>query len=101
VIVASGDDGVGKDSHSFSNDGSKTSRWLPFPASCPFVTSVGATRLFNPEIIGFDKRDGSVTGGSFSSYFSRPKYQDKAVSAYAQSLGAQFVGDGLYNKNDN
>jgi tripeptidyl-peptidase-1 len=99
VIVASGDDGVGKDGHCFSNDGTKKPQWLPtFPASCPFVTSVGATRLLNPEIAGFDRRGNFISGGGFSNYFSRPKYQDQAVGEYVHNLGDDFTGDGFYNK---
>ena len=101
IIVASGDDGVGKGDNCFSNDGSDKPRWLPaFPASCPFVTSVGGTRFLNSdlgEIAGWDKRGGFVSGGGFSNYFSRPKYQERAVSAYVESLGDYFVGEGLYN----
>lgn len=98
VLVSSGDDGVGRDGHCFSNDGNKP-QWLPtFPASCPFVTAVGGTRFIEPEMAGFDRRGDFVTGGGFSNHFPRPRYQDQAVSAYVRGLGDKFVGEGLYNK---
>jgi tripeptidyl-peptidase-1 len=97
VIFASGDQGVGRDGYCKSNDGSAKTRFLPvFPASCPYVTSVGATRLVGPEIVAFDARGGFVSGGGFSNYFSRPLYQDKAVELYLQSLDNSL--DMYYNK---
>jgi tripeptidyl-peptidase I len=101
VVVSSGDDGVGRDGHCFSNYGNKKPQWLPtFPASCPFVTAAGGTRYIEPgiEIAGFDRRWDFVTGGGFSNHFPRPRYQDQAVSAYVRGLGGNFVGEGLYNK---
>lgn len=63
VIVASGDEGVGKDSKCFSNDGSDKPKFQPtFPASCPFVTAVGGTRHLDPVMAGFDARGGFSTG---------------------------------------
>jgi tripeptidyl-peptidase-1 len=96
LAFGSGDSGVGTDGTCLSNDGKDTSTFLPtFPASCPYITSVGATKLI-PEIVATDSRNGFVSGGGFSQYFERPKYQDAVVSAYVKSLGSQF--DGLYNK---
>ncbi|KAI0378056.1 tripeptidyl-peptidase [Hypomontagnella monticulosa] len=87
VIFASGDHGVGRDSSCRSNDGSDKPQFVPvFPASCPYVTSVGATRLVGPEIVAFDARGGFVSGGGFSNYFDRPKYQEKHVEQYLQGL---------------
>jgi tripeptidyl-peptidase-1 len=44
VFFSSGDSGVGPDGDCVSNDGKNTPMFLPaFPASCPYVTSVGAT----------------------------------------------------------
>ncbi|KAI2640327.1 tripeptidyl-peptidase [Hypomontagnella submonticulosa] len=87
VIFASGDHGVGRDGYCKSNDGSDRPQFMPvFPASCPYVTAVGATRLVGPEIVAFDARGGFVSGGGFSNYFSRPKYQEKHVERYLQGL---------------
>lgn len=88
VIFSSGDSGVG--GSCLSNDGSNRTVFLPgFPASCPFVTSVGGTYGTNPEkAIDF-------SGGGFSDLFPRPIYQDRAVEGYLRRLGNQW--DGLYN----
>ncbi|KAG8716001.1 hypothetical protein FRC09_016119 [Ceratobasidium sp. 395] len=60
-----------------------------FPASCPFVTSVGATHKISPEEgVGFSQ-------GGFSNYFERPDYQKNAVADYISSLGSKY--NGLYN----
>ncbi|KAF1958205.1 tripeptidyl-peptidase-like protein [Byssothecium circinans] len=88
VIFSSGDTGVG--SACQTNDGKNTTRFLPiFPASCPYVTSVGGTRNINPEIAV------SFSSGGFSDLYERPAYQESAVSAYLSKLGSQW--EGLYN----
>jgi tripeptidyl-peptidase-1 len=84
VLVASGDDGVG---HGNCADSSGNVRFMPeFPASCPWVTSVGGTTGARPEIAA------SISGGGFSSYFKRPKYQDRAVSKFLQYFGTEYPG---------
>lgn len=51
MFVSSGDAGVGDDDTCYSNTNSSTYEFLPaFPTSCPWVTSVGATANFNPEV---------------------------------------------------
>ncbi|KGO69681.1 Peptidase S8/S53, subtilisin/kexin/sedolisin [Penicillium italicum] len=95
VLVASGDFGVGRNDLCMSNDGEHR-RFAPsFPASCPFVTSVGATRLVGPEIVAFDGRSDFASGGGFSDLFARPDYQFHAVESYLSGLGEDY--DGLYN----
>lgn len=87
VIFASGDQGVGRDGNCKSNDGFEKPQFVPvFPASCPYVTSVGATRLVGPEVVGFDARARFVSGGGFSNYFSRPHYQNDQVPQYIEGL---------------
>ncbi|KAL4879618.1 peptidase S8/S53 domain-containing protein [Aspergillus karnatakaensis] len=88
VIFSSGDDGVG--SSCLTNDGTSKARFQPiFPASCPFVTSVGGTYGSSPEkAIDF-------SGGGFSDRFQRHAYQDAAVESYLKTLGDKW--DGLYN----
>lgn len=50
VFFGSGDEGVGPSGYCVSNDGTNSSTFLPqFPSSCPYVTSVGATKNFEPE----------------------------------------------------
>lgn len=58
-----------------------------FPASCPYVTAVGATQLFSFESgaeISASPRTGSgiTTGGGFSSYYSKLDFQSSAISSY-------------------
>ena len=97
VLVASGDYGVGHSGPCVSNDGAESPRFLPsFPGSCPYVTTVGATRDIVPEIVAADGENGFVTGGGFSNYFPRPSYQDRAVPAYVRGLGQTH--ENLYNK---
>ncbi|CZS88190.1 related to tripeptidyl-peptidase I [Rhynchosporium graminicola] len=98
IIFASGDDGIGKDGNCFSNDGENRSTFLPvFPASCPFVTSVGGTRGLEPEIAAFNARTGYVTGGGFSNYFPRPRWQDVAVTDYLRYRLEPQKYEGLFN----
>ncbi|KAH9010430.1 peptidase S8/S53 domain-containing protein [Lactarius pseudohatsudake] len=83
VLFASGDYGVGK--------GDCTARFTPlFPATCPYVTAVGGTTSFMPEVAA------SLSGGGFSEYFLRPEYQQQAVSTFLDNLGQQYSG--LYNR---
>lgn len=99
LIFSSGDSGVGPDGDCFSNDGKNSSHFLPaFPAACPYVTAVGATRNFNPEVAAFDTfADGSTftSGAGFSNLFARPAYQDAAVQGYLDVIGD--LDKGLYN----
>ncbi|KAH9158670.1 peptidase S8/S53 domain-containing protein [Lactarius sanguifluus] len=67
-----------------------TVRFEPtFPGTCPFITVVGGTTEFEPEIAA------SISGGGFSDYFERPSYQAGAVSTFLQDLGNRYLG--LYN----
>jgi tripeptidyl-peptidase I len=90
VIFSSGDNGVG--GGCLTNDGRNRTRFLPtYPATCPFVTSVGGTCETNPE------RAISFSSGGFSEIFPRPEYQERLVSKYLTALGDRW--DGLYNRN--
>ena len=96
LLFASGDNGVGANGDCFTNDGKNTSTFLPsFPSTCPYITSVGGTKNFGPEVAAFDPENRFASGGGFSNYFKRPSYQDDAVDGYLQTLGTQFKG--LYN----
>ena len=91
VIFASGDHGVGQDGRCKDTDTSQGPQFVPmFPASCPYVTSVGATRLVGPEVVAFDARGGFVSGGGFSNYFQRPTYQHQHVTSYLEKLNADL-----------
>jgi tripeptidyl-peptidase-1 len=97
LFFGSGDAGVGTEGDCFTNNGKNTSTFLAmFPTSCPFITSVGATKDI-PEVVATDSLNGFVSGGGFSRYFPRPSYQDSIVPEYVKSLGNQFAG--LFNPN--
>jgi tripeptidyl-peptidase-1 len=57
-----------------------------FPASCPFVTSVGATANFTPEV------SEPFSSGGFSNVFPMPAYQSASVAAYLATLPSDFPG---------
>ncbi|KIK66624.1 hypothetical protein GYMLUDRAFT_257458 [Collybiopsis luxurians FD-317 M1] len=80
VLFGSGDSGVGPGSQNC------TSFTPIFPASCPFVTSVGATTNFTAET------SASFSGGGFSDIFAQPSYQSTAVSSYLSALGSTYSG---------
>ncbi|RKF75702.1 Tripeptidyl-peptidase sed3 [Golovinomyces cichoracearum] len=82
VLVSSGDSGSGSNcSETLPN----SLRYTPaFPASCPFVTSVGATYQIEPEVAV------PFSGGGFSDYFPRPAYQDPTVTAYLETANPAF-----------
>ncbi|KAF7335256.1 Tripeptidyl-peptidase sed2 [Mycena sanguinolenta] len=98
LMVASGDKGVGDANLNpatqtcFTNDGQNRTQFLPgFPASCPFVTTVGGTVLYPEQAVYF-------SGGGFSNYFARPSYQDAAVQGYLSQL-PNGTYSGLFNPN--
>ncbi|KIK61117.1 hypothetical protein GYMLUDRAFT_59078 [Collybiopsis luxurians FD-317 M1] len=91
ILYSSGDNGVAglggqcldSSARPVSSGGT---RFNPqFPASCPFVTSVGATQM-NPNSTIVDPEAACEThifsGGGFSDIFSMPDYQKSAVSSY-------------------
>ena len=97
LFFGSGDSGVGQDGNCYTNDGKNTSTFLAmFPTSCPYITSVGATK-FIPEVVATDSSNGFVSGGGFSRYFPMPKYQEHTVPEYVKDIGNEFAG--LYNPN--
>ncbi|KAJ6114666.1 hypothetical protein N7486_000444 [Penicillium sp. IBT 16267x] len=88
VIFSSGDSGPGGSCE--SNDGSHRAKFIPsWPASCPFVTSVGGTYGSSPE------QGISFSGGGFSDYFDRPSYQDSPVQKFLDKNGVKWKG--LFN----
>ncbi|KAH8981303.1 subtilisin-like protein [Lactarius hatsudake] len=87
VLIPTGDDGVGP-GNCVADDGSV--QFIPtFPATCPYVTAVGGTTGYGPEIAA------SISGGGFSNIFRRPYYQEQAVTEFLQHLGNQY--EGKYN----
>ncbi|KAI3616687.1 tripeptidyl peptidase [Moniliophthora roreri] len=97
LFFSSGDGGVGDGNEDpatqqcITNDGRNITKFMPgFPASCPYVTAVGGT-IFVPEVAV------DFSGGGFSDYWSRPAYQEKAVSAFLDKL-PKGTYEGLFNR---
>ncbi|KAG6910783.1 hypothetical protein DXG01_007671 [Tephrocybe rancida] len=95
LMFSSGDGGVGDNNpdpatqQCFTNDGRNVTRFIPsFPAS---VTVVGGTTGV-PEVAV----SRFFSGGGFSNYFGRPKYQDDAVKKYLAAL-PKGTYKGLFN----
>ncbi|KAH9064373.1 subtilisin-like protein [Lactarius vividus] len=88
VLFASGDHGVGNgDCLVPGKSGELSVQFLPiFPATCPWVTSVGGTTGHDPEVAA------SISGGGFSIYFLRQAYQENAVSTFLQNFGDKYKG---------
>jgi tripeptidyl-peptidase-1 len=111
LLFGSGDGGAGDIAGNdaelcISNDGKNTTKFIAsFPASCPYVTTVGATQGFEPEVAAYRPAnslgpDGKLhgyyaSGSGFSEYFPRPAYQDAAIKPYLKKLGS--LHKGLYN----
>jgi tripeptidyl-peptidase-1 len=75
-----------------------------FPASCPYVTTVGATKglglgNFSMEVAAGYPANVSTyaSGGGFSNYFSRPAWQDSVVRDYMNGLTPDEVDPNMYN----
>ncbi|KAJ7315162.1 subtilisin-like protein [Mycena albidolilacea] len=79
VLFASGDQGSGGLNETASSCGT-TKFQVAFPASCPYVTAVGATT----QTSGTSPRLALhvLSGGGFSSFFARPSYQNTLVGSY-------------------
>ncbi|KAH9036021.1 peptidase S8/S53 domain-containing protein [Lactarius deliciosus] len=95
-ILKDGDGGVGDGDPdpatqtSFTTNGKNQTKFLPyFPASCPYVTAVGATTQI-PEVAAHN------SGGGFSNYFQRPSWQRAAVTKFLESL-PDGTDTGLFN----
>lgn len=78
VLFSSGDLGVG--AGCLAPDYKTVEFNAIFPATCPYLTSVGGTVDVTPEIAW----DGS--SGGFSKYFARPSYQNKAIKTYMKTV---------------
>ncbi|KAF2164325.1 hypothetical protein M409DRAFT_67866 [Zasmidium cellare ATCC 36951] len=112
ILISSGDSGVAGPAGDDSENGCLQGGTVfspDFPASCPYVTAVGATLL-----VGDAKKDEETavtrfpSGGGFSNiYYPAPDYQTAAVSTYFATAGdqypyytnGQYDGKGIYNHN--
>ncbi|XP_054469833.1 tripeptidyl-peptidase 1 [Anoplopoma fimbria] len=92
LLFASGDSGAGckhfgKDQNSFRPS---------FPASSPYVTTVGGTSFKNPFKVTFEVTD-YISGGGFSNVFKMPDYQASAVDGYLKTVAATLPPKTYYN----
>ncbi|OAA45637.1 tripeptidyl peptidase precursor [Metarhizium rileyi] len=90
VLSGSGDGGAkgGRNATCRSNDGSNRDMTIStFPASCPWVTSVGAVTNGMEPPVGAD-----FSSGGFSAYFARPEWQKSAVEEYVAALDGHLKG---------
>ncbi|KAF8340259.1 tripeptidyl peptidase A [Cantharellus anzutake] len=91
IIHSSGDSGVGTgiDPTGSGPCFTPVNAFSPtFPATCPYVTSVGGT-------VGDPETAISFSGGGFSNYFPRPSYQDVAIPGYIANYATEQKG--LFN----
>jgi len=94
VLAATGDSGAAGNTNyecrSIGPGGGRPMLIPTFPASCPYVTAVGATDNLEPDVVT------TYSAGGFSNYFARPSWQDDAVEGYVRSLNR--TKEGLYNQ---
>jgi len=88
ILFAAGDSGVG--------NGGPCKKFVPdYPASSPYITTVGGTQLglfeSGEEVVWPDG------GGGFSNYWPRPSYQDDAVNDYLQNAGSNLPSESVFN----
>jgi len=100
LVAASGDDGVAGHGARLQYGGAWYCGYSPsFPASSPFVLSVGGTQ--GPEsgleeVVCQGDNGGVITsGGGFSDFYPRPWFQDSAVSSYLNSSIGLSVASGF------
>ncbi|KAK8052500.1 hypothetical protein PG993_003885 [Apiospora rasikravindrae] len=95
TLVATGDGGVrgtGQAAQCVSNDGEGRPMFIPtFPASCPYVTAVGATLASG----GPPFEAASFSAGGFSNYFRVPRWQRRDAASYVAAMGPSHAG--FYN----
>ncbi|KAI1796887.1 subtilisin-like protein [Ganoderma leucocontextum] len=105
-VVSSGDHGVAYGSQECFVNGTivtqpdKGGFVGQFPASCPYVTAVGATQLAKNNTIA--DGEGATTdfpsGGGFSRIFGQPTYQKRAVSRYLNNYVPKSYGADVFNR---
>lgn len=103
-LFSSGDWGVaGNGGYCLNTDGTQTPDGAvfnpAFPATCPFVTSVGATEV-SPGHNVWEPENACqqviYSGGGFSNYFRTPNYQKAAVEGYLKANPISYSKD-IYN----
>jgi len=100
IFASSGDSGAAGVIYDVLSAGGSCEYQPQFPASCPYVTAVGATQgpEANPpsaEIVCSTATGALITsGGGFSTIFSQPSYQTSAVQSYFSAASAAGTSPG-------
>lgn len=103
IVISSGDDGV--DGAGITNGdvclGTALAPFIPtYPGGCQYVSSIGATMNFDPEVMVSDTLpgvDGFFSGAGRSNFFPIPSYQASQVAAYDSTLNILQTPPGSYN----
>ncbi|XP_068436410.1 tripeptidyl-peptidase 1 [Clinocottus analis] len=92
LLFASGDSGAG-----CKHLGEGQNSFRPsFPASSPYVTTVGGTSFKNPFKVTYEVTD-YISGGGFSNVFKMPDYQASAVDGYLKTVAATLPPQSYFN----
>ncbi|XP_030575450.1 tripeptidyl-peptidase 1 isoform X2 [Archocentrus centrarchus] len=91
LLFASGDSGAG-----CRHLGKENTFRPSFPASSPYVTTVGGTAFKNPYKVTYEVTD-SISGGGFSNVFKIPDYQAAAVDSYLKTVAASLPPQSYFN----
>ncbi|KAG1812269.1 Pro-kumamolisin, activation domain-containing protein [Suillus variegatus] len=103
-LFSSGDAGVaGNGGYCLNPDGTQSPDGKifnpDFPATCPYVTAVGATQVSPGQSVWEPENACEqviYSGGGFSNYFSMPLYQKAAVEGYLAAEPISYPKD-IYN----
>lgn len=91
LLFASGDSGAG-----CRHMGKENSFRPSFPASSPYVTTVGGTSFKNPFKMTEEITD-YISGGGFSNVFDMPDYQASAVDTYLKTVASSLPPQSYYS----
>lgn len=113
IIFSSGDGGIGPRSERCL--GTNDTIFSPgFPATCPYLTTVGSTTLPSGASAGIDAEIATTqfgSGGGFSNIYDIPDYQASAVANYFEHYVPDYpfyqstnndsfgLNGGIYNRN--
>ncbi|KAJ4939465.1 hypothetical protein JOQ06_028914 [Pogonophryne albipinna] len=91
LLFASGDSGAG-----CRHLGKENSFRPSFPASSPYITTVGGTSFKNPFKVTYEVTD-YISGGGFSNVFKMPDYQASAVDGYLKTAATTLPPQAYFN----
>jgi len=109
ILYSSGDYGVaGNDGEcidgttgNYTAPGANYGLFNPsFPATCPYITSVGATQVATGSTVTQPEQAAEsviYSGGGFSNVFPLPSYQSSAVKSYFQNHNPPYGADRYNN----